>query len=109
MGAQNQAPIWHPCTVHQACTWGQALAAFSTGKAVHAAMRSQLGVRAERLDLGQAGDSASSATAWQGSWEAFVGLTKDQLVAWASDDVAPVRLPVMLPETACTGVAATGN
>ena len=91
---QSQAPVWHPCTLHQACQWGQALAALTSAATVRGALKAELGGRSDRIDLGQdipgtnadaQAPDASSAT-WRGSWEAFVGVTKEQLVAWAQSD-----------------------
>ena len=74
--------------MHLACQWGNALASIRSSNAVHTALKAELGPRAVRLDVGQVpaqdtvADEASAP--WHGSWEAFIGVTREQLMAWAS-------------------------
>ena len=94
---QTEAPIWHPCTVHQACLWAKALAATRAAPLVRAALKADLGGRSDKIEVAQrpseAGDGAQPSDVWRSSWEAFVGSTKEQLISWAhSVAAAKVRM-----------------
>lgn len=86
---QTSAPIWHPCTVHQASAWAQALASCTSVMAVRTALHAELGGRADRIDMGSDPDAQPSdkdpivPPVWHQSWESFVGTTKEQLISWA--------------------------
>ena len=91
---QTEAPIWHPCSAHQASLWAQALAAATSAPAVRTSLKAELGGRSDRIGTGQEPEGAeapadpAAAPAWRSSWEGFVGTTKEQLVSWAQSVAA---------------------